>query len=329
MALDMMFAYQEWPYRQVFKFARETRHWSPLFVVHVREGEHIGRGECGLQSLKNESRESVARQLEEIKALLPSLRSREDMNLAVPASSARNAVDAALWDLACKKTGKSIWELAGVARAEKIEVDIAIGMNSPEKMRSDAMAAVARGYRLLKIKANGENVLNSVNAIADIAPGTRFIVDANEAWSMEQLRALVPQLQAMKVIMIEQPLHHDHDAALAGCDSPIPICADESCATRKGLDVLEQRYDAANIKLDKTGGLTEALAFAQAAKRRGLNLMMGCNGATSLGNAPAYVVGSLCDWRDIDSQELLYEDRAGGMATRGGELYAFDSQLWG
>jgi L-alanine-DL-glutamate epimerase-like enolase superfamily enzyme len=329
MALRMMFAYQEWPYREVFKFARETREFAPLFVVHVTDGVHIGRGEGGLQSLKNETRESITAQLNDIKARIGDLGSRAELNGAVPACSARNGVDAALWDLECKKTGKTIWALSGVAPVEKIEVDITIGIASTEKMRADALAAVARGYRQLKIKADADSVMDKVKAIAGVAPKISFIVDANEAWSLEQLKALAPELKAMNVVVIEQPLHHDRDAGLEGYDCPIPLCADESCATSAGLDILERRYDAVNIKLDKTGGFTEALTLAHEARKRGLGLMMGCNGATSLGNAPGFVIGSLCDWRDIDSQELLYEDRRDGMVTKGGELFSFGPELWG
>jgi L-alanine-DL-glutamate epimerase-like enolase superfamily enzyme len=329
MALRMIFAYQEWPYRQVFKFARETRESAALFVVHLSDGEFIGRGECGLQSLHHETAQSVAAQLLEIKETIEAIGSRERLNEAVAACSARNAVDCAFWDLECKRAGKSIWELAGARRPEKFEVDITIGINSLEKMRSDARAAFDRGYRLLKIKADADSVLEKVGAISTVAPGIGLIVDANEAWSMIQLRALAPDLKALNVTVIEQPLKHGEDQALAEYDSPVPLCADESCATREGLDLLEARYDAINIKLDKSGGLTEALALARAARAANLGLMMGCNGSTSLGNAPGYVVGSLCDWRDLDSQELLFEDRDGGMLTRGGNLFAFDPSFWG
>ncbi|MEI9994324.1 MAG: dipeptide epimerase [Rhizomicrobium sp.] len=325
----MTVAYQEWPYRQTFKFARETRQAAPLFVVHVSDGTHIGRGECGIQSLKDETPESVAAQLREIAGRIAAIGSRAELNRAVPAQSSRNAVDCALWDLECKRSGASIWQLSGVDPVPKIEVDITIGINALEKMRADAEQAVARGYRLLKLKADADSVLEKVDAIAKAVPGVKFIVDANEAWSMEQLSALAPALAALDVVLIEQPLHHDHDAALAGYDSPIPLCADESCATASQIGVLAERYDSVNIKLDKTGGLTEALALARAARAAGMGLMMGCNGATSLGNAPAYVIGALCDYRDIDSQELLFEDRAGGMVTRAGELHAFDSRFWG
>ncbi len=329
MALQMMFAYQEWPYREVFKFARETRESAPLFVVRVTDGVHFGRGEGGIQSLKNETRDSVAAQLSEIKARFGEIGSRADLNRIMPACSARNGIDAALWDLECKKSGKSVWELSGVPKVDKFEVDITIGIASLEKMRSNAEAAVARGYRQLKIKADAESVIEKVKAIAGVAPGISFIVDANEAWSLEQLKVLAPELKALNVVLIEQPLHHERDEGLESYDCPITLCADESCLTSAEIDVLAKRYDAVNIKLDKTGGFTEALVLARAAKARGMGLMMGCNGGTSLGNAPAFVIGSLCDWCDVDSQELLYDDRRGGMTTTRGELFAFGPELWG
>ncbi|HEY1709566.1 MAG TPA: dipeptide epimerase [Rhizomicrobium sp.] len=329
MPLQMIFAYQEWPYRQTFKFARETREAAPNFVVHVSDGEHIGRGECGLQSLKNETAQGVAAQLRDIADNIAVMETRAELNRRIPAQSSRNAVDCALWDLECKRSGKSIWELTGVAKTDKIEVDITIGINSLEKMRADAVAAVMRGYSLLKLKADAHSIVEKAAAIAQAVPGARFIVDANEAWSLDQLKTLAPQLKALNVVLIEQPLHHDADAPLAGYDSPVPLCADESCATAAQIGMLAERYDSVNIKLDKTGGLTEALALARAAREHGLGLMMGSNGGTSLGNAPAYVIGTLCDYRDIDSHELLFEDRRGGMPTRNGELYAFDSRFWG
>ncbi len=329
MTLNMIFAYQEWPYRQVFRFARETRESSPLVVVHLSDGEFIGRGECGLQSLHDETPESVAAQLHAMQDRIDIIGSREGLNKEIAACSARNAVDCAFWDLECKRSGKSIWSLAGVERPERIEVDITIGINALEKMRADAQAAAARGYRLIKIKADAESVLEKVTAISRAVAGIRLIVDANEAWSLAQLRDLAPELKALNVVVIEQPLKHGMDEGLANYECPVPLCADESCATREDLDLLDARYDAVNIKLDKTGGLTEALALARAARARGMGLMMGSNGASSLGNAPGYVVGSLCDWRDLDSHELLCEDRAGGMVTREGNLYAFDAKFWG
>jgi|KBSMisStaDraftv2_1062788.scaffolds.fasta_scaffold163424_2 L-alanine-DL-glutamate epimerase-like enolase superfamily enzyme len=329
MSLKLMFAYQEWPYRQTFEFARETREFAPLFLVQISDGSHIGRGECGLQSLKNETRDGVAAQLREIKDRISAITSHEELNRVMPVCSARNGVDAAFWDLECKRAATSIWELTGIQRPAKIEVDITIGINPTQKMCADARAAISKGYRLLKIKSDAKDILDRIGAISSVTPGARFIVDANEAWSMEQLSTLAPRLKSLNVVLIEQPLHHERDAKLMDYDCPVPLCADESCATRDGLSRLAERYDAINIKLDKSGGLTEALSLAREARGLGMGLMMGCNGATSLGNAPAYVVGSLCDWRDIDSQELLFEDRAGGMVTRNGELFAFDGALWG
>lgn len=329
MTLQMTVAYQEWPYRHTFRYARATQVFSQLFLCHISDGEYVGRGECGLQTLKTETRDGIGAELAAIAGRIDEIGSREALNRLVPAGSARNAVDCAFWDLECKRSGRSVWDLAGVSRRGRIEVDITIGINPLEKMRADAVGAAAKGYGILKIKADADSVIEKTAAIAEAVSGARFIVDANEAWSIEQLSALAPRLKDLGVVVIEQPLHHDRDAALEDYISPIPLCADESCASRDGLDVLARRYQAVNIKLDKCGGLTEGLALARAARERGMGLMMGCNGATSLGNAPAYVIGTLCDWCDIDSHALLFEDRVGGMKTERGELYAFSAGLWG
>ena len=329
MPLHMTVAYQEWPYREVFAYARARHAVSRLFVCNLSDGTHIGRGECGLQTLKNETSEQMREELEDIASGIARIGDRETLNREIPAGSARNAVDCAFWDLACKRERRSVWTLANIPPAPAIEVDISIGINDTDKMCADARGAAGRGYRLLKLKADAETAFDKIAAIAEGVPGMRFIVDANEAWTLAQLKSIAPKLARIGVEVIEQPLHHDRDADLEGYHCPIPLCADESCATRENLDVLARRYQAINIKLDKAGGLTEALALARSARARGLELMVGCNGATSLGNAPAYVVGTLSKWRDIDSHELLYEDRAAGMTTRNGKLQVFEPALWG
>ncbi len=327
--LKMSIAYQEWPYRQTFTFARETREAAPLFVVHVTDGTHIGRGECGLQSLKNETPQIVLSQLRDMRERIGALGTRAALNAAIPAQSSRNAVDCALWDLECKRTGQSIWALTGLARPDSIEVDITIGINSLEKMRADALAAVARGYRLLKLKADAQSVLEKVSAIAEAAPGVAFIVDANEAWSLEQLQDLAPTLKALNVVMIEQPLHHDKDTPLSSYDSPIPLCADESCATRDGLEVLADRYDAINIKLDKTGGLTEALAMKAEAQMLGFTIMIGCMVGTSLAMAPAVLLAQDAEFVDLDGPLLLARDREPGLRYTASLVAPPEADLWG
>lgn len=315
--------------RKVFRISRLSQDWSPVHVVHISDGSCVGRGECGELPHYGDTRDSVAATIEQIAAALHDGATPERLHAAFPASSARNAVDAALWDLACKRSGRTIWQLTGVSASAALEIDFTIGMADVESMCRTAVELRSRGYRQLKIKVDSNRVVDTVSAITAAAPGTSAIVDANEAWSFEQLREIAPALRALGVLLIEQPLHRDEDHRLEGWDSPVPLYADESCATSADIERLSRRYDGINIKLDKCGGLTEALRMVRAARERDLGLMIGCSGATSLGLAPAYVVGTLCDYRDLDSAGLHFDDRSAGMAYDGGAIHCFGPRLWG
>jgi L-alanine-DL-glutamate epimerase-like enolase superfamily enzyme len=329
MSLHLTHAYQEWPYRKLFRISRGAREVSALFVVHLSDGRHIGRGECGILTHYGESRESLVEAFEAIRPRLDELSTPELLTAAMPAGSARNALDCALWDLACKRSGRSIWELTGIDRPPHLEVDCTIGIDDSESMRADAVRLVEQGFRVLKIKANAEGVVDTVRAIGSVAPGVRLIVDANEAWTLAQLKEVAAPLKELNVVLIEQPLHRDIDRELEGYKSPVPLYADESCATSADLPRLAKLYDGVNIKLDKSGGLTEALALARGARERGMGVMVGCNGATSLGLAPAYVIGALSEPRDLDSAALLFEDRPGGLRYGGGDLFEVAPGFWG
>lgn len=327
--LRLVHAYQEWPMRKVFRIARGAEDWSSVHVVHVTDGIHIGRGECGELPHYGDTHDSVAAAIERIAGQLADCDTPERLHAAVPACTARNAVDAALWDLACKRAGRSIWQLTGVDARPALEIDFSIGIADTDAMCREAARLKAAGYRLLKIKVNAAEVLPTLSAIARAAPGLRLIIDANEAWSFEQLREWAPALVALGAALIEQPLHRDEDHRLEGWKSPVPLFADESCASSADIERLSRRYDGINIKLDKCGGLTEALRMVRAARERALRLMIGCSGATSLGLAPAYVVGTQCEFRDLDSAGLHFDDRAHGMAYRNGEIGCFEADLWG
>ncbi|WP_158288914.1 dipeptide epimerase [Rubrivivax albus] len=315
--------------RKVFRISRSASEWSPVHVVHVTDGVHIGRGECGELPYAGDTPQSVEAGILEIAASLNDCGTPERLHAAFPASSARNAVDAALWDLACKRQGRSIWDLTGVAHRPSLEIDFTIGIADLDEMCRSAAALREQGYREIKIKVDARDVVATVSAIAAAAPGAKFIVDANEAWSFEQLQDVAPRLSTLGVVLIEQPLHRDADHALEGWKSPVALFADESCDTCDDIARLAPRYDGFNIKLDKCGGLTEALAIVRAARARGKGLMVGCAGATSLGLAPAYVVGTLCDHRDLDSAGMHFDDRTAGMAYEHGEIRSFTSALWG
>ena len=327
--LTLNYFHQEWPMRKVFRISRETQDRSPAHVVHISDGQHIGRGECGELRHYGESRQSIEATFDAIRDRLNECSTPELLNAAFPAGSARNAVDCALWDLACKRSGRSIWQLTGVMPQPRVEIDFTIGIADVDDMCSTASELVTSGYRELKIKVDAASAIQTVSAIAHAAPGVRLLVDANEAWSLSQLKDLVEPLRKLGVVMIEQPLHRKDDHQLEGFESPIPLYADESFATSADLDRLSARYDGVNIKLDKCGGLSEALKIVRGARERKLGVMIGCAGATSLGLAPAYVVGTLCDFRDLDSAGLHFDDRTAGMVYDQGHIECFTPRLWG
>lgn len=327
--MDLTYCAQEWAYREVFKISRGASEVSQLFVAYIRDGDIVGRGECALLPQYGHSREMALEAFEAARAVISEGARREDLPAAVANSSVRNALDCALWDLECKRAGQTIWSRAGVPKKPAVEVDLTISVNGREKMREDALRAVLQGYRILKLKADKTDVVDRVAAIAEAAPGVELIVDANEAWDIETLESVSGRLSDLGVTLIEQPLHHQDDSALTGFRGPIPICADESCRDLADLEVLAERYQAINIKLDKVGGLTPGLALARAAKARGLGLMLGCSGPTSLGAAPAYVIATLADHVDLDGPALLLEDRPFSMNYSEGRLACFSPELWG
>jgi L-alanine-DL-glutamate epimerase-like enolase superfamily enzyme len=327
--LELIFAYQEWPYRETFKISRGASVNSALFVAWLKDGDRVGRGECGILTQYGQTQDDLMAAFEAAREGLRQGPARRDLRRFVANSSVRNALDCALWDLECQKAGRDIWDLTGVTRAPSIEVDITISVNATQKMCADAARAVDEGYRLLKLKADRSEVLERVAAISERFPGVGLIIDANEAWDMATLLRVGDQLARLGVVLIEQPLPHTADDALAGYKGPVPICADESCRDLEDLERLAGIYQAINIKLDKVGGLTPALDLARAAKARGLKLMLGCSGPTSLGAAPAYVVATLADYVDLDGPALLLEDRAQAMVYREGRLHCFDARLWG
>ncbi|MFT3723382.1 MAG: dipeptide epimerase [Hyphomonadaceae bacterium] len=327
--IDLTYAFQQWPYREVFRISRSAKSNSDLFMVMLRAGDHVGRGECGILDQYGHTAGDVSAEFDAAADRLAQGASREEVLASVGNSSARNALDCAFWDLECKTSGRSIWSLVGLEETASIECDLTIGINPPVKMHKDALAAAAQGYRILKVKVGREGIEERVAAVHQAAPGARLVVDANEAWDLETLKQVAPRLVSLNVALIEQPLHHERDAGLNGYRGPIPVCADESCRSVEDLDVIRSRYQAINIKLDKVGGLSDGLALARAAKAAGMGLMLGCHGPTSLGAAPAYLIASLADFVDLDGPALLLEDRAASMTYADGRIFSFTSQLWG
>ena len=315
-----------WPVKKPFRIAYHTFYHRDLLRVELADGGLTGRGEAGghpqLEAI-DAARERLLGMRQEIESGM----SRQHLMRLMPRGPARNALDSALWDLEAKRSGRRIWELAGLPEPRPIRTAYTIGIGS-----EDDMAAEARrmsDYALLKLKVDSATGFDLLKAVAEARPDASFIIDANEAWRMEQLEAFAAAAQNLRVQLIEQPLPRGEDEALEGFASPIPLAADESFHGLPDVDRLKNRYQVINIKLDKIGGLTEALLAAERGRQLGLDLMVGCNGGTSLGIAPAYCLGLLCRHVDLDSPLLLAHDREPGLLYQGGSVHAPPAELWG
>jgi L-alanine-DL-glutamate epimerase-like enolase superfamily enzyme len=325
--MDLVIERQRWPVRGTFAISRESRTESQVIAVEVRDGQHRGRGECLPYRRYGESMDGVVEALEEVRPQLQGGLDRERLQTAMPAGAARNALDCALWDLAAKRTGSRAWELAGLPAPKPLTTAYTLSLDTPEAMGEAARAARSRA--LLKLKLTGDGDLGRVRAVRENAPDARLVVDANEAWTIEQFVEYSGALRELGVEMIEQPLPAGRDEALAEVPRPVPVCADESCHTAASLTALEGRYDMVNIKLDKTGGLTEALRLRRAAEAAGFGIMVGCMVGTSLAMAPAVLVAQGAAVVDLDGPLLLARDCPHGLRYEGSLVFPSEPQLWG
>ena len=315
-----------WPLKKVFRISRGSLTEAQVVVVTVGDDEHVGRGEGVPIKRYGQSAESVLAQIESIKA--EKNLGRQRLQQLLPAGAARNALDCALWDLEAKTSGKRVWELANVPIVPEVETSFTISLDTPEKMA--AAAAVAAELPILKLKLQGDDLdLARVKGVRESAPAARLLIDANESWSPEHYRKIVPELHELGVELIEQPFPANADEVLENLDHPIPVCADESCHTTADLRRLTNRYDMINVKLDKTGGLTEALRLCDRARDSGFKLLIGCMVCTSLGIAPARLLAGNADWVDLDGPLLLGRDRQHALAYTNGRLALPSAQLWG
>jgi L-Ala-D/L-Glu epimerase / N-acetyl-D-glutamate racemase len=315
-----------WPLREPFRISRGSRTEAQVVVVTVGDDEHVGRGEGVPIKRYGQSAESVLAQIESIKA--EKKLDRQRLQQLLPAGAARNALDCALWDLEAKTSGKRVWELANVPIVPEVETSFTISLDTPEKMA--AAAAVAAELPILKLKLQGDDLdLARVKGVRESAPAARLLLDANESWSPEHYRKIVPELHELGVELIEQPFPANADEVLESLDHPIPVCADESCHTTADLRRLTNRYEMINVKLDKTGGLTEALRLCDRARDSGFKLLIGCMVCTSLGIAPARLLASNADWVDLDGPLLIGRDRQHALAYTNGRLALPSAQLWG
>lgn len=318
---------ESWPIRGSFTIARGSKTRAEVVTVELHAGEQRGRGECVPYARYGESCDSVMEQILDLRDDLANGLDRQALQQRLPPGAARNALDCAFWDLAAKQAGQRAWALAGVATMTPQVTAYTLSLDSPEKMRQ---AALANAWRpLLKLKLSGAGDLERVAAVRAGAPDARLIVDANEGWTVELYQRFVPELQRLGVEMIEQPLPADDDGVLAELERPVPICADESCHDRASLATLVGRYDMVNIKLDKSGGLSEALALRQAAEAAGMRIMVGCMLATSLAMAPALLVAQGVAVVDLDGPLLLERDRSHGLDFAQGLIHPPEPALWG
>lgn len=318
---------EDWAIDGSFIIARGAATEARVVTVSLDDGKDVGRGECEPQDHYGESLESVIEQIESVRTALENGMSRLSLQTTLPPGAARNAVDCALWDLEAKRSGRRAWQLAGLAQAPAETTVYTISLDTPEKMA--AQASDYTDWPILKLKLGGGIDVERVTAVREAVPGVRFIVDANESWSLEDLINFAPQLRALGVELIEQPLPAGQDAELAGLDLPLPICADESCHTVDSLASIQGLYDFVNIKLDKTGGLTEALRLASAAQEMGFRLMTGCMTGTSLAMAPATIIAAMSDYVDLDGPLLLLRDRKPGIHYEKGQMFPVTEDVWG
>lgn len=326
-AIRLSIRHESWRVEGVFAIARGAQTIGELVVVELRSGSRLGHGECEPQEYYGESVESVVAQIESLRERLEAGMTREALLECLPPGAARNAIDCALWDLEAKRSGRSAWEIAGLP-PRTVVTDFSLSLDTPEAMHRRALRY--RDWPILKIKLGGGDVdVERVRAVREAAPNARLTVDANESWTIAQLERDAPVLRSLGVELIEQPLPAKADAPLRGYRPVIPLCADEACHTRASLDRIQGLYQFVNIKLDKTGGLTEALALANEARARGLRLMVGCMTGTSLATAPALLVASLAEYVDLDGPLLLAEDREPPVPYAGGVISPAPSALWG
>ena len=318
---------ESWLLARPFAISRGVKTQADVVVVEIHEGGFTGRGECVPYPRFNETVDGVKI---EIEAFFPRLErglDRAGLACAMPAGAARNALDNALWDLEAKVTGLRVWEIAGIAAPEPSMTAETIGLGSVQEMATAAKRLSKAP--LIKVKLDAELITERMQAIHDNAPNARLIIDPNEGWTFDQLKAVAPALVKMGVEMIEQPLPADDDEGLWEYDSPITLCADESCHTKDDLQSLVGKYQMVNIKLDKTGGLTEALELAKSAEIRNLGVMIGCMVGTSLAMAPAMLLASVAEFVDLDGPLLLKKDREQGLIFENGLVHPPKAQLWG
>jgi L-Ala-D/L-Glu epimerase len=323
-ALKVQATVETWPIAGTFVISRGAKREATVVVAQVSDGSCTGRGECTPYARYGETADGVRAAI----IAQGEVRGRVELAQRMPAGAARNALDCALWDWEAKRAGTGAASLAGLPALHAVTTAYTISLGVPEEMAAKASVA-ARSMPLLKLKLGADGDGERMRRVRAACPATRLIVDANEAWTPEALPQLMRAAAETGIEMIEQPLPAGADAVLAEVQHTVPVCADESLHTRADLAELMRRYDAINIKLDKAGGLTEALALAAAARAAGLKIMVGCMVATSLAMAPALLLAQGADWVDLDGPLLLARDRQPGLRYEGALVHPPQPELWG
>ena len=318
---------ESWPVDGEFIISKGSCTTAEVVVVQIEEDGVIGRGECERTDSFEPGYPDVAAAIEAARAAIEAGVDLDELQGLMPSGSARNAVDCALWDLAAKRAGVPVWRLAGVPEPKPCLTVLTISLGSPEVMARDATKAADR--EILKLKLGGEGDIERVTAVRAAVPEARLTVDANEAWTPEMLPRYLEALAPLRIEFVEQPLPVTADHHLDGLARSIPIAADESVRDLKSLEAVIGRYDIINIKLDKTGGLTEALALAEVGRAAGLDIMLGCNLGTSLAMAPAMLLTNDARMVDLDGPLLLTKDRSPGLCFEGSLIHPPETALWG
>ncbi len=322
MSLDALI--ERWPIEGNFTISRGAKTEAVVIVARLSRGNYRGRGECVPYARYGETAEAT---LAAVMALSGKQFDRMALQTLLPPGAARNALDCALWDLEAKEAGRRVWDLLGLPAPKPLTTAFTISLGTPDVM---AEAAEKAGHRpLLKIKLGGDGDIERIHAVRKAAPKSELIVDANEAWTEDNLAQHLAACADAGVTLVEQPLPAGRDDALARIRRPVKVCADESVHDRASLAGLRERYDAINMKLDKTGGLTEALAMTAEARAQGFDIMVGCMVATSLAMAPAMMIAQGARVIDLDGPLLLAKDREQGLRYDGSTVYPPDASLWG
>ena len=318
---------ESWPIAGSFAISRGSKTRAVVVVAELTDGRATGRGECVPYARYGENPEAVLERIESLRGAIAAGLNRLDLQAALPPGAARNALDCAFWDFEAKAANERVYELAGLPPPKPLVTAFTISIGAPDEMAAAARAAAARP--LLKIKLGNQGDPARIAAVRAAAPKAELIVDANEGWNAQNLAENLAACASAGVTLVEQPLPDGGDDILSKIHRPLPVCADESAHDRASLAALVGKYDAVNIQLDKTGGLTEALAMAAEAKRLGFSIMAGCMVSTSLSMAPAHLVGQQARVIDLDGPLLLAKDHEDGLRYDGSLVYPPEHSLWG